>query len=720
MKRLLSIGLALSVAAIAGADEARTVPQGMLERYNRGDQSMLPRFMTEEEARIPQKQPDRLRLQPPSGDIYTPAEYEFNEGMFVEWDHCTGYSLIPFLVGTTTYDPDAIVWILVDSSSEQNTATNQLTSQGANMDQVQFITYSSNTGWIRDYGPRTIFVDGARAFMDHTYNRPRPADDAFPDFLCGHWGEPGYDLPLVHGGGNFHNFSNGDAFMTDLILLENSGMSEQDVIDIYADYHNVDLTIYPGFPWSVDGTKHIDMWMQPVGDDKVIIGEYPGDDSYEPHKITEDAVDDLEARGYTVYRTPGWNSGSGGYNGTHYTYTNAVVMNSVVFVPEFNGYATENAEALAAYEAAFPDRQVVQIDCSSIIHSAGAIHCSMMHVAGYSATMRVTPGLGLESEGPVGGPFTPENIVYTIENTSDGAIDYSVTNSEAWVSITNNSGTIPAGGSEDVTVFINDNADDLGLGAYQDLVEFTNLTNHEGDTTRAVLLTVGVPSAVHVFNLDEDPGWSMTGQWAFGHPTGQGGSQYGFADPSDGYTGTNVCGINLNGDYSTSVGNWEYLTTDAIDCSTLFDVELRFQRWLNCDYQPYVLQTVEVSDDGSDWDSVWSNGTSEITENSWSEQVYDISDVADMQATVYLRWGHKVDDSGAYAYSGWNIDDIQIWALAEEACPEDVNSDNVVDIDDLFAVLAHWGESEGAYDVNDDGLVDIDDVFAILSAWGPC
>ena len=51
---------------------------------------------------------------------------------------------------------------------------------------------------------------------------------------------------------------------------------------------------------------------------------------------------------------------------------------------------------------------------------------------------------------------------------------------------------------------------------------------------------------------------------------------------------------------------------------------------------------------------------------------------------------------------------------------EDVNNDGVVDIDDIFDVLAHWGEASGPCDVNQDGIVDIDDVFEILAQWGPC
>jgi agmatine/peptidylarginine deiminase len=242
------------------------------------------------------------------------------------------------------------------------------------MGQVEFITYTADTVWIRDYGPRFVREDEHRAIIDHVYNRPRPRDNAFPDFLAVLWAEPSYDIPLVHGGGNFHMFSDGEAFMTHLILDENPGLTEQDVMAYYDSYQNLDLTILPGFPTSFDSTQHIDMWMLPVDDGVVIIGQYSPSDT-QPHTITEAAVTELTARGYIVYRTPGWNAG-----GTHYTYTNAVVFNDIVFVPEFSGYAAENAQAVAVFEAAFPGHQIMPVDCSQIIHAAGAIHCVVMHV----------------------------------------------------------------------------------------------------------------------------------------------------------------------------------------------------------------------------------------------------------------------------------------------------------------------------------------------------
>ena len=59
-------------------------------------------------------------------------------------------------------------------------------------------------------------------------------------------------------------------------------------------------------------------------------------------------------------------------------------------------------------------------------------------------------------------------------------------------------------------------------GVYQDELQFVNLTDHDGDTARAVSLQVGLPSLAYSFPMDTDPGWDTEGQWAFGQPTGSG------------------------------------------------------------------------------------------------------------------------------------------------------------------------------------------------------
>jgi len=53
-------------------------------------------------------------------------------------------------------------------------------------------------------------------------------------------------------------------------------------------------------------------------------------------------------------------------------------------------------------------------------------------------------------------------------------------------------------------------------------------------------------------------------------------------------------------------------------------------------------------------------------------------------------------------------------------CPADVNGDGVVDVLDLLAILAAWGQSGVPADVNGDGIVDVLDLLEVLAAWGPC
>ena len=214
------------------------------------------------------------------------------------------------------------------------------------------------------------------------------------------------------------------------------------------------------------------------------------------------------------------------------------------------------------------------------------------------------------------------------------------------------SGSLPAGLSLSSTGVIS------GTPSAATTANFT-VTVTGGDSqfsTKAFSLTIA--QRILYFPLDTDPGWSRQGQWAFGHPTGQGGTQYGYPDPSNGATGSNVFGVNLSGDYSTVVGGPYYLTAGPFNFSNNTGMTLQFQRWLNSDYQPYVTDTVEVSNNGTTWTAVFSNpwGAS-ITDSAWTQVSYDISSVADGHSNVYVRWSYAIE-SYAYPYSGWNIDDV--------------------------------------------------------------
>ncbi|HET6545878.1 MAG TPA: agmatine deiminase family protein [Rhodanobacteraceae bacterium] len=337
----------------------------------------LPRGLAPFE-RVPIWQRPAIPAEAPGGHVRAEAEYEPDQGILIRWGSYNSLQT-SMVVPITTGDPPADVWIVVSGASQENSARSVLEGGGADLEHVHFISAPSDSVWIRDYGPRFIEHDGTRAIVDHIYNRPRPEDDAIPIAIGADWNEPVYELPLVHGGGNFHLFRNRDAFMTRLVVNENPGLSEDEIIDDFRAWEGLDVTLFDPFPDSYDSTQHIDMWMLPLTDSKVLIGEYAASEGGGvPKTVTDGAAAELAARGYTVYRTPGW--GVGMPFGTHYTYTNSVIVNRLALICRFDGYDSENAEALATYQSALPDSDVVQVDCTDIIPLAGAIHCIVMHV----------------------------------------------------------------------------------------------------------------------------------------------------------------------------------------------------------------------------------------------------------------------------------------------------------------------------------------------------
>ena len=305
--------------------------------------------------------------------------------------------------------------------------------------------------------------------------------------------------------------------------------------------------------------------------------------------------------------------------------------------------------------------------------------------------MRVS-GSGLSSEGPLGGPFAPESTSFVLTNYENYPLDYSVSESVSWLTMSGDmTGEIPVGGTVEVMAHVDQGvASTLGNGNYTGVVEFTNVTNNDGSTTKPVDITVGVPVMIHEWTMDLDPGWTYSGQWGWSAPTG-GGGQYGNPDPVGGADGPYCVNYNPAGDYANSLSETNMSTT-AIDCSSLTDTILKFDRYLNVETDYYDHAWIKISTNGSSWSTLWTN-SGEITDSSWSQQEYDISSQADGQETVYIRFVMGTTDS-SWQYSGWNIDNVQIWGVdgdSEPACPGDYDNNGTVNVNDLLTVIQQWG-----------------------------
>lgn len=245
-------------------------------------------------------------------------------------------------------------------------------------------------------------------------------------------------------------------------------------------------------------------------------------------------------------------------------------------------------------------------------------------------------------------------------------------------------------------------------------------------------------------NMDSDPGWTYETEWAWGQPTGQGG-QYGSPDPTGGYTGNNVVGYNLNGDYANSMSTTRWATTQAINCSDADSVSFEFRVWLGVEQSIYDRAFIAASNNnGGSWTTVWEN-SSTLSGGTWELWEFDITGIAAGYSQVKIRWGMGPTDSG-WRYCGWNIDDVTVFmerpcdiatpTPAPTATPDDclhtgdVTLDGVITAGDAqrafliaLGIIIPTYEEECAADCNGNGTVtagDAQQIFLTALGSGTC
>jgi len=348
--------------------------RGEVGRHVR-DEVPLPRGLAPFEVGVPLRHLD-YHTSPPTQPVRTPAEWEENEAILVRWPYSSSWNLLWANFLTPVAD-DVRIYMIVASYADTTSIKSYLVSQGCPTDSVKFLQRSTNSVWIRDYGPWWIWQQTTwdRAIVDWDYNRPRPSDDTIPQWLATYFGVSYYGPDITHTGGNFmvNGWKNG--FASKLTYDDNSGMTPAQINQIFEDYMNLD-SVY--FFQRFFGIDHIDMSMKFLNEHTVIVNQYPAGNPY--NAVMDQCIDILETltdpygRSLHIVRipAPSWSGG------TPYTYTNSLICNKTVLVPIYN--RAEDAPALQVYRDCMPGYEVYGFNCNSIIGSQGAIHCVVKDV----------------------------------------------------------------------------------------------------------------------------------------------------------------------------------------------------------------------------------------------------------------------------------------------------------------------------------------------------
>ncbi|MFE6856570.1 agmatine deiminase family protein, partial [Streptomyces sp. NPDC057674] len=262
---------------------------------------------------------------------------------------------------------------------------------------IEVVEIANDDLWIRDFGPTFVVAPGAVAGVDTNFNgwgkagtsyaQPYANDAAAAAALLGQYGIDRVRAPFVGEGGSLETDGAGTLLATVSSLVNgnrNPGMSQDQVEQGMKSVLGVDKVIWvPGLAGQDITDAHIDCLARFTAPGQVILDKPgPGVDSKwvavyeETRRILQDATD-AQGRRLTITELPGpdrrYIRGRG--NDFLSSYTNYYTANGAVLVPQFgDGYA--DGVAYAILQAAYPGRNVVQLNIDNVASGGGGIHCA--------------------------------------------------------------------------------------------------------------------------------------------------------------------------------------------------------------------------------------------------------------------------------------------------------------------------------------------------------
>ncbi len=250
----------------------------------------------------------------------------------------------------------------------------------------------TNDTWARDFGPITIEEDGRPVLLDFTFTGwggkfAAEKDNAVSRKLhaAGAFGTtPLRTVDLVLEGGSIESDGQGTLLTTTECLLNpnrNPHLSREQIEEQLKSELGVSTILWleHGYLAGDDTDAHIDTLARLCPDKTIVYVacDDPADEHFAPLKAMEQELEQFAGYRLLPLPWPGAKYDSEGHR-LPATYANYLVINGAVLVPTYNDPA--DSLALEVVGKAFPDREIIGIDCSTLILQHGSLHCITMQI----------------------------------------------------------------------------------------------------------------------------------------------------------------------------------------------------------------------------------------------------------------------------------------------------------------------------------------------------
>ncbi|MFG6666714.1 agmatine/peptidylarginine deiminase [Halomonas sp. HNIBRBA4712] len=271
-------------------------------------------------------------------------------------------------------------------------------SLGVASERLLFVQAATDDTWARDHGPLGVMAEnGEMALLDYTFTGwggkfPASRDNALTQALGeqGVWACDVVTRALVLEGGGIETDGQGTLMATKECLLNpnrNPTLSQAEIEHALKADLGVEriLWLANGFLEGDDTDSHIDTLARFCSPDTIAYVRC--DDETDPHYPALKAMEaellafrQLNGAPYRLIALP-WPDAAFDPDDGHRlpaTYANFTIINGAVLVPTYADPA--DLAALNALAEAFPERQIVPIECQSVIRQHGSLHCLTMQL----------------------------------------------------------------------------------------------------------------------------------------------------------------------------------------------------------------------------------------------------------------------------------------------------------------------------------------------------